>query len=194
MNYSANSSQHWLNALSNPRPVATPGAKLSMSNDYWRTPDWLYSYCSNLFGPFDVDLAASEQNTKCARFIDEATNALITRSRDYGSNGFCNPPYSNLPPWLIKAKYENSIHKFNSTWILPTFNDEIHWLDNVFHSAASHVINIYGRVAFWDYFNNPVPGTRGGTQIVHYGLVVPNTPKILHVLRDDLIARYGKPL
>jgi len=135
-----------------------------MSNDYWRTPDWLFNYCTALFGPFDVDLAASERNTKCARFIDEAANALTSKWPDHGSSGFCNPPYSNLPPWLRSARLFNARDKFPSTWILPTFNGEIHWYDNVFRNAASHVINIYGRVAFLDYFGNPVSGTRGGTQ------------------------------
>lgn len=164
-----------------------------MSNDFWRTPDWLYNYCNALFGPFDVDLAASEKNTKCAKYITKAEDALEVNWTDYGSNGFCNPPYSDLPPWLHRAKLENNRFRFTSTWILPTFNGEIHWFDNVYQNAASHVINIYGRVAFWDYGDRPISGNRQGTQIVHYGLIIPATPKILHVKRNDLIAQYTKP-
>lgn len=166
-----------------------------MSNDNWRTPDWLYNYCEQMFGPFDVDLAASEANTKCKRYIDIATNALVTDWQAYGNYGFCNPPYSNLPPWLRRAKAYSQNKGFTSTWILPTFNGEKHWLTNVYQRGASYVINICGRIGFLDYFGKPIAGNRQGTQIVHYGLPSrqkpPDQPRILYVDRDELIKRYN---
>lgn len=164
-----------------------------MSNDFWRTPDWLYNYCNALFGPFDVDLAASETNAKCASFIDAGINALTAKWIDYGTNGFSNPPYSNLPPWLRSAMLHQARYRFPSTWVLPTFNGETHWLDNAYRKAASHVINICGRVAFLDSLNIPIKGNRQGTQIIHYGLAIPDTPQILYVKRDTIIAQYTKP-
>ena len=32
--------------------------------DDWGTPDWLYQWCSVVWGPFDLDVAASAENTK----------------------------------------------------------------------------------------------------------------------------------
>jgi phage N-6-adenine-methyltransferase len=59
------------------------------------------------FGPLDVrfgftlDVAAAEHNAKCARYYDKAADGL-TQSWA-GERVWCNPPYSNIRPWVEKA-------------------------------------------------------------------------------------------
>jgi phage N-6-adenine-methyltransferase len=50
---------------------------------------------------FTVDVAAARHNAKCARFYDRRANGL---ARSWaGELVFCNPPYSDIEPWVRKA-------------------------------------------------------------------------------------------
>jgi len=53
------------------------------------------------FGPFTVDVAAAAHNTKCERYYDRETDGL---AQDWsGERVWCNPPFSDIGPWLRKA-------------------------------------------------------------------------------------------
>lgn len=60
-----------------------------------------------MFGPLDaryrftLDVAASAGNTKCPRFFSIADDGL-TQSWA-GERVWCNPPFSNIEPWTVKA-------------------------------------------------------------------------------------------
>lgn len=50
---------------------------------------------------FTIDAAASAANAKCPRFFTAAVNGL---SRPWaGERVWCNPPYSDIRPWVAKA-------------------------------------------------------------------------------------------
>lgn len=63
---------------------------VSLSDD-WATEQWLFDYLDALYGPFQVDTAASRWNTKCALFFTERQDALKQRWPKYS---FTNCPYS----------------------------------------------------------------------------------------------------
>jgi phage N-6-adenine-methyltransferase len=50
---------------------------------------------------FSIDVAASVENTKCHRFYTEAQDGLQLSWA--GERVYCNPPYSDLMPWVQKA-------------------------------------------------------------------------------------------
>lgn len=50
---------------------------------------------------FTVDVAADEHNTKCVRFFDRGTDGLAQSWA--GERVWCNPPYSDIAPWVRKA-------------------------------------------------------------------------------------------
>lgn len=54
---------------------------------------------------FTIDVAASSDNTKLPRFFDEDMNGLL-QPWD-GERVWCNPPYSNIEPWVEKAWQES---------------------------------------------------------------------------------------
>lgn len=56
------------------------------------------------FGEFTIDVAAAAHNTKCERYYDRDTNGL--RQSWAGELVWCNPPYSAIEPWVIKAWHE----------------------------------------------------------------------------------------
>lgn len=50
---------------------------------------------------FTVDVAAAQHNAKLERFYDRG-NCGLSRSWA-GERVYCNPPYSNITPWVVKA-------------------------------------------------------------------------------------------
>ena len=50
---------------------------------------------------FTLDVAASEHNTKCDFFYDEEVNGLTASWA--GERVWCNPPFSDIRPWVEKA-------------------------------------------------------------------------------------------
>ena len=79
---------------------------LAHKDDYFETPDWLFNSIVNKTGlEFDLDMCASEENTKCLNYINEETDAL----KFSGDNKviFCNPPRSK------NGKFVNKVYE---TW------------------------------------------------------------------------------
>ncbi|MDE9467545.1 phage N-6-adenine-methyltransferase [Xenorhabdus bovienii] len=72
--------------------------------DLWQTPRPLFT-ALNLEFDFYLDAAASDNNTLCTHYLTERDNALECDWVSYGSI-FCNPPYSNITPWIKKAAIE----------------------------------------------------------------------------------------
>ena len=164
-----------------------------MGNDLWRTPQWLFAYLNESYGPFDIDLAANADNTKCAAYLDAIVNSLSQPWSSRYKNGFCNPPYSDLNPWLIKAHAEN-YKGFKSTWVLPTWNGEKFWRNTVFEYGAKSISRIFGRVGFLDEHGNAVNGNRAGTMIIHYNGLMNPKPQLINLDRDELIEIYESSL
>lgn len=50
---------------------------------------------------FTVDAAATAQNARCARYFTRETDGLEQSWE--GERVWCNPPYSNIRPWVEKA-------------------------------------------------------------------------------------------
>ena len=50
---------------------------------------------------FTVDVAASVENTKLRRFYTIKENGLFQSWK--GERVYCNPPYSNIKPWIEKS-------------------------------------------------------------------------------------------
>jgi phage N-6-adenine-methyltransferase len=67
-------------------------------NDNWRTPDWLFKALEIEFA-FECDGAADAENAKCALW----SNNIIEDPPPAGLRVFCNPPYSNIMPFVVRA-------------------------------------------------------------------------------------------
>lgn len=63
-----------------------------MSNDEWRTPDYIFKPLNDIFN-FDCDLAATDENTKCDRWFTKE-RSCIDDAAEWGDMNWCNPPYS----------------------------------------------------------------------------------------------------
>ena len=85
-----------------PQQKAVRGSRASV-DDRATTVELFSQLDARFFFFFDV--AASPHNTKCERFYDKAANGLAQSWE--GERVWCNPPYSDIRPWLAKAWLED---------------------------------------------------------------------------------------
>lgn len=72
----------------------------SSGNDHWCTPEKLFHDLNALWG-FTVDVACEVDTALCSRYYTPKEDGLM---QDWSTETFwCNPPYSNLLPWLTKS-------------------------------------------------------------------------------------------
>ena len=97
--------------------------------DEHRTPKYIFAYADRRWGPIKVDLAASSENplcrywitkdqdslTACWHKIDQAGPAMKDAPIE---SGWCNPPYSQITPWIQKAIGE-ARSDFTTIMLLP---------------------------------------------------------------------------
>lgn len=72
---------------------------------------------------FTVDAAASDANAKCKRFWTEENSGL--EASWAGERVYCNPPYSSIEPWLVKAWSETAAELI--VMLLPANRTEQGW-------------------------------------------------------------------
>jgi phage N-6-adenine-methyltransferase len=72
--------------------------------DLWQTPLPLFKALDLEF-EFKLDAAASAKNALCTNYLTERDNALKCGWKSDGAI-WCNPPYSNIRPWVEKAAIE----------------------------------------------------------------------------------------
>ena len=77
-----------------------------MANDTWATPVWLYKYAESRFGRFALDVCAAHDSFKCQPYFTIEDNSLV---RSWAGLNWCNPPYSNIRPWVEKAALEANL-------------------------------------------------------------------------------------
>ena len=141
----------------------------SQKNDFW-TPKGVFEALNERFGPFDLDVAASEENSLCARFYTMEDNGLEQTWNC--ENGWCNPPYVKQLPAVIDRNGEITREQIgrgdNTTikdWVLkayesvlsgdadrvlvliPAYISNSYWHDIIF-PKASHLVFFKARLDF----------------------------------------------
>lgn len=85
-------------ANNHPQQVAVRGPRRDI--DDRETPPELFDPINERFG-FTLDVAALPQNAKCVRYFTPLEDGL--RQSWAGERVWCNPPYSDVRPWVEKA-------------------------------------------------------------------------------------------
>lgn len=94
--------------------------------DLTRTPPWLFRAIDHMF-IHTLDVAALPESALCREYITPEEDALASTTswaarcpeNAYGiKRVWCNPPYSNIAPWVEKA-YHEAKHGVNTTFLLP---------------------------------------------------------------------------
>ncbi|EPJ7016401.1 DNA N-6-adenine-methyltransferase [Escherichia coli] len=103
-------------------------------SDDWRTPYRLFRNLHHEFG-FSIDGAATKHDTLLPRFTDDIHNQSWV-----GERVFCNPPYSDIPSFLVKASEADL-----AVFLIPYRPQTIYWLRHVFTNPLCHEIRILHR-------------------------------------------------
>lgn len=126
---------------------------MSSKSDEWGTPQALFDRV-NAYFHFDLDAAATPENKKCEKFFSENENALLENWSDHGRSVWCNPPYSKIKSFVIKAIQESETCD-SIVYLVPARTDT-KW----FHAAVDNGAAVYfikGRVRFVGAGNGSAP-------------------------------------
>lgn len=95
-------------------------------DDRATTPE-LFAECVDRWGMFTLDVAAAAHNAKCPRFYTLTDDGLMQPWR--GHRVWCNPPYSDIEPWIAKAIAEHAASPADTTitLVLPANRTEQSW-------------------------------------------------------------------
>ncbi|MEX0495971.1 phage N-6-adenine-methyltransferase [Raoultella terrigena] len=85
--------------------------------DYWQTPIEIFNALDREFG-FWLDAAASESNALCAHYLTELDDSLNSEWTSCGAI-WCNPPYSDIGPWVEKAAEQSRAQSQAVVMLLP---------------------------------------------------------------------------
>lgn len=84
--------------------MADLSTKFASKSQEWSTPDSLFQPLHEEFG-FDLDVCATTENSKCARYFTLEQDAL---KQEWKGTCWMNPPFSQLGKWIKKA-YESAL-------------------------------------------------------------------------------------
>lgn len=101
--------------------VLVRGASAAVDNRA-TTPE-TFAPLNERFGGFTIDVAASADNAKCARFFTHEDDGLIQSWA--GERVWCNPPYSDCGSWVEKAWLEEDAELV--VMLLPANRTEQRW-------------------------------------------------------------------
>ncbi|ELB3424495.1 DNA methylase [Escherichia coli] len=103
-------------------------------SDDWRTPYRLFRNLHREFG-FSMDGAATKHDALLPRFTDDIHNQSWI-----GETVFCNPPYSDIPSFLLKASEADL-----AVFLIPYRPHTTYWLKHIFTNPLCHEIRILHR-------------------------------------------------
>ena len=139
--------------------------------DTWQTPHYVFEWLSQRFGQFDLDGCATANNALTCHYIGEPNSdddehqsiaddflmpieqmldALLDEVAErcsYPLRIYVNPPYSNVTPYLQRAK---ELRDAGYLVVMLLNNDKsTRWYQKHIHNVANEVIDIVGgRIAF----------------------------------------------
>jgi len=124
----------------------------SSATPEWSTPQDFFDSLNEEFGPFDVDVCASEWNAKCPRYFTQETDGL---SQNWIGKVWMNPPYGRtIGQWMKKA-YESSLLGACVVCLVPARTDTAWWHD---FATKGTIRFIRGRLKFGGHENSaPFP-------------------------------------
>ena len=153
--------------------------------DLWQTPLPLFSALDAEFG-FYLDAAADKNNTLCSHYLPEKDNALNSDWQSYGSI-WCNPPYSDIQPWVRKAA-EQCGEQLQPVVMLVPADTSVGWFKSALDTVDEVRFITGGRISFINAgTNKPVNGNNKGSMLLIWRPFTQPRRIITTVNRDDLM-------
>ena len=123
----------------------------SSATDLWATPQDFFDRYNGLYG-FQLDVCASPENAKCARFFTKEDDGL---AQEWTGVCWMNPPYGrDIKHWMRKA-YQSSLAGATVVCLVPARTDTAWWHD---YAVKGQIELIRGRLKFGGAINSaPFP-------------------------------------
>ncbi|CAM0013642.1 DNA methyltransferase [Vibrio phage K373] len=139
--------------------------------DLWRTPKPIFDYYDKRFD-FEWDLAASKSNHLCDWYCSEGDSAFEQSNSGFDGAAFCNPPYSDIGPWVELCIDISSKSNVPVVMLIPA-DTSVKWFKLAFENCSEcHFIS--GRLAFInEETGKPVGGNNKGSVVFVFN---PNSP------------------
>ncbi len=164
-----------------------------MNRDAYRTPPELFEALHSEFH-FMVDVAASRNNALVDIFINEQENALSRAwvpqdGRSWaGAYVWCNPPYSDIGPWVRKAAEQSQAGI--GCVMLVMADTSVGWYAEAIKTCQEVRFIVGGRISFLDpVTGKPAAGNNKGSMFLIWHPFGRTAPVVSHVPRDELMAK-----
>jgi len=152
--------------------------------DSWQTPKSLFNKLDLEFN-FSCDVAANIDNSLCDFHYDQYDNAIIQQWFD---NNWCNPPYSDITPWVNKAIEQHGCGR--TIVMLAPADTSVKWFKLAYESC-NEIRFISGRISFINAdTQKPVNGNnKGSVLFIWRGNAPKNSHTVTLIDRADLITQ-----
>lgn len=151
--------------------------------DLWQTPRFVFDYYDLRFN-FWCDLAASDENRLCPTYYTEQNSAF--RACVFSGNVFCNPPFSNIGPWVeLCSKLSRDTGKV-FVMLLPADTSVKWFADALRQCSECHLIS--GRLSFINAeTGKPVSGNNKGSVVFIFDPLSPLRSQVVMIDRDSMV-------
>ena len=154
--------------------------------DLWRTPEFVFDYYDWRFD-FWCDLAASKNNALCDEFYSAERSAFDAKFDDYqlAGNVWCNPPYSQIGPWVELCTRLARETGYVFVMLLPA-DTSVKWFAEAMRECSEcHLIS--GRISFInDETCEPVSGNNRGSAVFIFDPLSPVKSQVVMIDRDSM--------
>ena len=117
----------------------------SKKSDEWETPQKLFDDLNDNYN-FTLDVCATAENAKCKKFFTVEDNGLEQSWK--GHRCWCNPPYSKIYHWALKAVEQHRIHEVGTLMLLPARTDTLWFHAFLYHNPYVDLLFLKGRLKF----------------------------------------------
>jgi phage N-6-adenine-methyltransferase len=151
--------------------------------DLWQTPQALFDYYNDRFD-FDLDAAASASNALVDEYYDIEDDS-ISSVTSWLDRNWCNPPYSDIQPWVSKAIEQMNEGKL-TVMLIPS-DTSVKWFKSAFDSCSEcHFIS--GRISFINAeTKKPVNGNNKGSVVFIFNPESPFKSQSCLLERDEIM-------
>lgn len=149
--------------------------------DLWQTPKFVFRHYQKRF-KLTMDVAASDENSLLDVFYTESDDALKNNWSVFGN--WCNPPYSDIMPWVDKA-IEQMERGCLTVMLIPA-DTSVKWFKKAFDNCSEcHFIS--GRLAFINAeTQKPVSGNNKGSVVFIFDPKSPFKSQTCLIDRDGM--------
>ncbi len=133
-----------------------------MKKDTYATPQSVFDYFNREF-QFDFDVCAEDETAKYDLYFTKEVDALIQDWSEHCNRAWCNPPYSNITPWVEKAIEQQE--KGVTTVMFVMCDLSVGWFKKALSKCSEVRFIIGGRISF-EMDGVPVKGNNKGSMAI----------------------------